>query len=113
MEFFEKSPRETYLVISLVEKLRATKDAPILKRLLVYHRKGIQRLVWHTGIKYYLLGGGRSLKITADLLAHSLKGHPAIRSDCHAYIYTALHAPLALGMAAHSFVDYVLRFLRN
>ena len=75
MDFFEKSPRETYLVVSLVEKLHATKDAPVLKRLFVYHRKDIQRLIWHMGIKYYLRP--KKYLIAADLLAHSLKEHPA------------------------------------
>lgn len=80
MEFFEKSPRGTYLIVSLIEKLHATKDAPILKRLFVYHRKDIQRLVWHMGIKYYLQPN--KYPVAADLLAHSLKEHPAtIRWD--------------------------------
>lgn len=106
MDFFEKSPRETYLVVSLVEKLYATKDAPVLKRLFVYHRKDIQRLIWHMGIKYYLLGGGRNLKITADLLAHSLKEHPGtIRWDEYSAAAKKIKETDAFKAAVKKFIE--------
>ena len=75
MAFFEKSPYETYLLIKLITDVIATKDSPVLKRLFIYHRKDIQRLVWHMGIKHYLRHNDK-YPVAADLLAHSLKEHP-------------------------------------
>lgn len=74
LDFFKHNPSEVLTLTDFILK-NCPNNNSLIRSLYLYYRKDFQRIIWLSGIEFYLKKNGYS--VAAEMLAHSLQTNPS------------------------------------